>query len=119
MAIMTAVVGGGAWGTALASHAARLGHEVKIWAFEEEVVESINARHENTLFLPDAKLPTSLRASSNMSAVVSGVDIVILAPPSQHLRAISKNVASYVGTSANIVVASKGIEESSLELLST
>lgn len=119
MAIMTAVVGGGAWGTALASHAARLKHEVKLWAFEDEVVQSINERHENTLFLPDAKLPDSLRASSNIGAVISGADIVILAPPSQHLRSISAMVAPHLATSANVVVASKGIEESSLELLST
>ena len=118
MGIRTAVVGGGAWGTALASHAARLGHETRIWAFESEVVEAINTHHENTLFLADTKLPESLRASSNVSAVVSGADLVILAPPSQHLRGIAESVAPFLASSAHVVVASKGIEESTLELLS-
>lgn len=119
MTTKTAVVGAGAWGTALASHAARLGHEVKMWAFEKEVVESISLRHENELFLSGVKLPESLRASSDAKEVVAGADIVILAPPSQHLRGISTMAAPHVATGAHVVVASKGIEESTLELLST
>jgi glycerol-3-phosphate dehydrogenase (NAD(P)+) len=118
MATKTAVVGAGAWGTALAAHAARLGHEVAIWAFEEEVVEAINAKHENAVFLADIKLP-AMRASSNVGAVVAGAEIVILAPPSQHLRAIATMASPHIAPIANVVVASKGIEESSLELLST
>jgi len=119
MATKTAVVGAGAWGTALASHAARLGHEVAIWAYEREVVDAINAAHENTPFLAGVKLPAAIRASSDFAEVLAGARIAILAPPSQHLRAISKAAAPHVTGGAKIVVASKGIEESSLELLST
>ena len=51
-----AVVGAGAWGTALAAHAARLGHQVRLWALEAEVVRDVQSRHENSLFLPDVRL---------------------------------------------------------------
>ena len=52
-----AVVGSGAWGTALACHAARLGHTVAMWAYEPQVAEEINTRHTNSLYLPDLSLP--------------------------------------------------------------
>jgi glycerol-3-phosphate dehydrogenase (NAD(P)+) len=114
-----AVVGAGAWGTALASHAARLGHSVRLWAFEREVVDSIAARHENEVFLPGVKLPDSLRACADLGEAVRGAQMVILAPPSQHLRELSLQAAPHIGPETVTVVAAKGIEESSLELLST
>ncbi|MDD5658216.1 MAG: NAD(P)-dependent glycerol-3-phosphate dehydrogenase [Elusimicrobia bacterium] len=113
-----AVVGAGAWGTALAGHAARLGHEVCLWAHEPEVVESVNDRHENALFLPGIGLPAGLRASADLAQTLAGTEIVIFAPPAQHLRAVSAAAAGHVAAGALVLVASKGIEESSLKLLS-
>jgi len=113
------IVGGGAWGTALAAHATRLGHEVCLWAFEPEVVEDIAVRHRNELFLPDVPLPPELRASSDPREVIGTADLVVLVPPSRHVRAISTLMAPYVARRALMAVATKGIEESSLELLST
>ena len=63
-----AVVGAGAWGTALACHAARIGHDVTLWAFEPEVAEEIRSRHVNATYLPDAELPQSLDASAPCTA---------------------------------------------------
>ncbi|MCX5794223.1 MAG: NAD(P)-dependent glycerol-3-phosphate dehydrogenase [Elusimicrobia bacterium] len=114
-----AVVGAGAWGTALASHAARLGHSVRLWAFEPEVADSIAARHENAVFLPGVKLPDSVRACGDLGAAVRGADLVLFAAPAQHLRELSRQAAAHIGAAAVVVVAAKGIEESSLELLST
>ena len=114
-----AVVGSGAWGTALAAHAATRKHDVTLWAREADVVASIEAEHENKVFLPDAKLPKSVRATGDAAKAVSGAQFVILAPPSQHLRAVSEMVAPHLAKDAVIIVASKGIEESTLELLST
>jgi glycerol-3-phosphate dehydrogenase (NAD(P)+) len=114
-----AVVGAGAWGTALAAHAARVGHVVRLWALEREVADEINARHENSLFLGGVSLPDAVRASGEAGEVVRGAELVILVPPSQHVRSVSRAIAPHVSAHAVVVVASKGIEERSLELLST
>lgn len=113
-----AVVGAGAWGTALAAHAARLGHIVTLWALEPEVAEEITTRHTNSIYLPDLPLPEKLRASSDMSAAVDGADVVILVPPSSHLRSVGTKLAPTLGPKAHVVVATKGIEEGSLKLMS-
>ena len=113
------VVGAGAWGTAIAAHATRLGHDTTLWAFEREVVEEVRTAHRNTVFLPEVLLPAALRASTDPAEVVGTADLVVLVPPSKHLRAISELMAPHVPKGALVAVASKGIEESSLELLST
>ena len=113
-----AVVGSGAWGSALACHAAKLGHRVTMWALESEVVDEINPRHRNSIYLPDVELPEGIRASSEPAEVVSGAEFVILVPPSKHLRAVSLRVADAVPEDAVVVIASKGIEERSLQLMS-
>lgn len=113
-----AVVGAGAWGTALACHAARLDHDVTLWAVEPEVAHAIESRHENTTFLSGVALPARLRASTDATAVVRDAELVVLVPPSEHLRAVSARVAPAIGPRALVVVASKGIEESTHALLS-
>jgi glycerol-3-phosphate dehydrogenase (NAD(P)+) len=113
-----AVVGFGAWGCALAAHAARMGHEVKAWAREEEVVRDVNTHHENRLFLAGVALPPSIRASSEAAEVVTAAELVLLVPPSKHLRAIASSIAPHLAPGAVVAIASKGIEEGSLELMS-
>ena len=113
-----AVVGSGAWGTALACHAARLGHSVTMWAHEPEVVEEIDSRHTNSVYLPDVTLPAGIRAFSDAAEAVSSAEVVILVPPSKHLRSVSGLLAGAVAPEAVVVVASKGIEEESLKLMS-
>jgi glycerol-3-phosphate dehydrogenase (NAD(P)+) len=113
-----AVVGSGAWGTALAAHVARLEHEVAMWAFEREVAEEITQRHTNTPFLPDITLPDSIRASHDAASVVAGAEVVVLAPPSGNMRAVSTAIAAAIPRDAIVVVATKGIEEGSLQLMS-
>jgi glycerol-3-phosphate dehydrogenase (NAD(P)+) len=113
-----AVVGAGAWGTALAAHAARLGHAVTLWALEPEVAEEVNARHANSIYLPGLPLPETLRATSDVAAAVGDAEVVILVPPSSHLRAVATKVAPALGAETLVVVATKGIEEHSLKLMS-
>lgn len=113
----TAVVGAGAWGTALAIHLARMDHDVVLWAHEPAVADEVNRQHENTIFLPRAKLPAAVRATSQI-ADVAGAAMVILVPPAQHLRAIAQQVGPALDRDAVVVVASKGIEESTHRLLS-
>ena len=113
-----AIVGSGAWGSALAGHAARLGHSVTMWALEPEVVEEINARHRNSLYLPEVELPESIRASSRAAEVLSGAEVVILVPPSKYLRPVSEMLSGAVPDDALVVVASKGLEEGTHLLMS-
>jgi glycerol-3-phosphate dehydrogenase (NAD(P)+) len=113
-----AVVGSGAWGTALAMHVARLKHEVVMWAFEPEVAREIDTRHTNSGFLPGAALPETIRASHDAAVVVADADAVILVPPSSHLRAVSSGVAAAVRPDALVIVATKGVEEGTLQLMS-
>src|SRR5437870_4103731 len=113
-----AVVGAGAWGTALACHLARLEHAVTMWAYEPEVVEEIATRHTNSPYLPDISLPDTIRASVDPRQVAASADVVILVPPSSHLRAVSTLVAPGVLRDAIVVVATKGIEERTLKLMS-
>lgn len=112
-----AVVGGGAWGTALAHVLATNGHEVMLWAREPEVVSAVNERHENTMFLAGAKLSPAVRASGDMAKTIRGASIVVYAAPSAHLRTIARNASQYVGDDAILGVATKGIEEGTLALM--
>src|SRR5437899_1795581 len=113
-----AVVGSGAWGTALACHLARLEHAVTMWAYEPEVAEEIATRHTNSPYLPDVSLPETIRASVDARQVAASADVVILVPPSSHMRAVSTLVAPGVLRDAIVVVATKGIEERTLKLMS-
>ena len=113
-----AVIGAGAWGTALAQLLANNGHDVRLWAFEPEVVATINARHENPVFLPGAMLSDRIRATHGFAEALEGVELVVYATPAQHLRQIAIAGAGHVRPGAILVVASKGIERGSLALMS-
>lgn len=112
-----AVVGGGAWGTALAAHAARLDHDVHLWAREPDVVSDVNERSENRLFLEGVRLPPKLRASSSPAEVLEGASVVILVPPSTFLRDVAGVMAEHMPKMARVVIASKGIDERTLQLM--
>ncbi|MEE8172907.1 MAG: NAD(P)-binding domain-containing protein, partial [Alphaproteobacteria bacterium] len=86
------VVGGGAWGTALAAVAARAGRAVSLWAREEDVVASINGARENKRFLPGITLDPVITASTD-AAALGAADLVRLAMPAQHVRAVSAECA--------------------------
>lgn len=110
------VIGGGAWGTALAQVCARDDREVILWAREGDVVESINARHENGLFLPDIPLDPSIVATGRL-ADLSGCDLVLAVSPAQHMRATLQAFAAHVRPGLPILLCSKGVEQGSLKLM--
>lgn len=112
------VIGGGAWGTALASATSRAGSEVAIWAREEEVVTSINERHENTPFLATIPLPSSIKATNNLGEAIKA-DLILLVPPAQFMKATCDNLKkSGLDKSTPLVICSKGIEKNTLKLMS-
>lgn len=114
------VIGGGAWGTALADHLCRSQHDVVLWARESDVADEVNREHRNSRFLPGFDLAAPLRASSELAEVVEAPsDLILVATPSQVLRGILRQMAPHVASMALVVVASKGIEKQSLSLMNT
>src|SRR5687767_16028366 len=97
-----AVVGAGAWGTALADLLARNGQSVTLWAYEPDVVESINARHENSRFLAKAKLHEALTATGNLEQVMRGAALVLFVTPSHVLRGIARRAAKSASERATL-----------------
>lgn len=112
-----AVIGAGAWGTALADLLARNGHETRIWAYEWDVVESINRTHQNRRFLAGHELASTLTAYNELQQTLEGAELITLATPSHVLRTIVRSAAKYVEKSLPVVVASKGIEADTLSLM--
>ncbi len=111
------VIGGGAWGTALAAVAARAGREVTLWAREPDVVEAINGRHENRRFLPGVPLEPAIRATADLGEAAAG-DLLLLATPAQNLAAIAAEVAGASDGHVPGVVCAKGIERGTGALMS-
>lgn len=111
------VIGGGAFGTALACAADRAGVSVCLWARDPNIVTEINKRHENAAYLPDVALPERLRATADMSEAANA-DAILLAVPAQYLRAILIRFAPELDTGVPLIICAKGIENSSLALMS-
>lgn len=107
------VIGGGAWGTALAQVAAAGGGDVLIWAREAEVRRGINDAHENAAFLPGIALSSRIRATDALGAL-GGCDAILVVTPAQHMRAVLADLPE--GT-APLVLCAKGMEEATTSFL--
>ena len=103
-----AVIGGGAWGTALAIRLVKNGHDVTLWTFEKELVDQMRSRRCNPR-LPDAVLPKELNISDDY-ACAKGCDLVLIACPSFPIRSVCKGVAPYLNEKTVLVSVVKGIE---------
>lgn len=111
-----AVIGGGAWGTALAHVLSLNGLDVTIWAHETETVREIQEHRTNTVFLSGVSLAQNLKATNDFSDL-SGAELCLLVPPAQHLGAIATNLKDHLRDTTPWVICSKGIEQSSGRLL--
>jgi glycerol-3-phosphate dehydrogenase (NAD(P)+) len=112
-----AVIGAGAWGTALACHTRRLGHTVRLWAHEPEVAEEIRRQGTNSTFLPGVALPEGIQGTTDLAMAAAGADCLLLVTPSRHLRTIAGRLAPHVPPGALVVIAAKGIDEERLQLM--
>ncbi len=111
------MIGAGAWGTALADLLARSGNDVALWAREDDVVESVNNSHRNR-FLQDHAIHQGVRAFADPLEAVRDARVAIFVTPSHALRAVARIVKPALAKNTVIVVASKGLEEKSLLLMS-
>ena len=109
-----AVLGTGAWGTALAKVLAEKGDDVWIWARRADLCEPINEKHENTRYLPGVELPHHLHATHELGRALEGANMVVFVVPSHGTRDVAKAVAPLLPPDVPIVSATKGIENESL-----
>jgi glycerol-3-phosphate dehydrogenase (NAD(P)+) len=110
------IIGGGAWGTALALSLRRSGRDVVLWAREPEVVAGINERHLNAAFLPGVALDPAIRATGKLAELARS-DALMLVAPAQHVRAVSQQLKPHLRKGQPIVLCAKGIEQQSGRLM--
>jgi len=113
-----AVIGAGAWGTALATVARRAGQDVVLWAREPAVVASIAQTRRNAMFLPQVELDAAIAATGDLNQAVRGAEIILLVTPAQHTRVIAASLRGSVSPRAPVVICAKGIEQGSGALMS-
>jgi glycerol-3-phosphate dehydrogenase (NAD(P)+) len=112
------IIGGGAWGTALALTARRAGRDVVLCAREAEVVATINRDHVNALFLPGVPLDQEIRATADIAEAAREAEALLLVTPAQHLRTLGQALSRHLRPGVPAVICAKGIEEQSGALLS-
>ena len=110
------VIGGGAWGTALAQTQRLAGRDVLLWAREPETVEDINQRHVNRTFLPGIQLDESLRATARLLEIAAS-DVILMVAPAQHVRAVCAELRPHLRPDHPVVTCAKGIEQQTGKLM--
>ncbi len=110
------IIGGGAWGTALAQALCKAGRQVGLWVREAEVAAEINATHANSAFLPGVALDARLAATTELAAVAA-CDAVLMVAPAQHVRAVAGALAPALAAGTPLVLCAKGLEQASGKLL--
>ncbi|MGO4831217.1 NAD(P)H-dependent glycerol-3-phosphate dehydrogenase [Rhizobiaceae sp. 2RAB30] len=119
MSARLAVLGGGAWGTALAMIAQSAGHAVRLWARDSATVEALRDRGENPRYLPGIRLDRTIDATVDAGEALAGADHVLAVVPAQTLRGVLGAIAVSMPPSATIVLCAKGIERDTGALLSS
>ncbi|MEX0686286.1 MAG: NAD(P)H-dependent glycerol-3-phosphate dehydrogenase [Balneolales bacterium] len=104
------IIGAGSWGTALAMVLSKAGNTVNIWARETTIVENINSRHINGVYLPNIQLPSSIKAFSELKDALKDADLVVFATPSHTVRELARCTRPYLSGHEVIVNVAKGIE---------
>ena len=110
-----AIIGAGAWGTGLSIVLGRKGtHNIRLWALEPEVRDSIAARHVNERFLPGQTIPECVLATCDLKEALKDAEILVSVMPSQHTRSLFLNMRAHLHPDVAIVSATKGLEETTL-----
>ncbi len=112
------VIGAGSWGTTLADLLAKQGHSVTLWAYEQDLVERMRQSHMNDLYLPSFTLDAKLSFTSDLAEAVTGREMLLLVSPSQVLRSVLQEAEPHIAVDTLLVSAAKGIENSTLMIMS-
>jgi glycerol-3-phosphate dehydrogenase (NAD(P)+) len=113
-----AVLGAGSWGTALAIHCARVGHDVRLWGRDASLMASIASARRNERYLPQATIGQSVCATPSLEVALEGRPLVIAAVPSHGMRHVLREARRFVAPGAVVVSATKGLETGSLARMS-
>ena len=103
------LLGGGSWGTTVASLVAR-NASIKLWARDAAAVGEINEQHTNERYLPGAKLPQKLTATNDIEEAVAPKDVIVMGIPSQNFRAVLEEVKRYIRPWVPVISLTKGLE---------
>src|SRR5215510_2226914 len=98
-----AVLGAGGWGTALAVHLARAGHQVRLWGRDPVLVAELRMRQANAVYLPDVTFPSGITATADIAAALAGADLVVAAVPSHGMREVLRAAAPHLAPHAPLV----------------
>lgn len=112
------MIGGGAWGSAMAAVARRAGNEVILWAREKQTVEAISRTRRNPAYLGDVMLPAGIAATADGREALGGSRLILAAIPAQEMRNVLCTLASDIDARADIVICAKGIERRTGKLMS-
>lgn len=113
-----AVIGGGSFGTAIASILASNAIETRQWMRNETVAEAINQQHENPQYLPGVKLHSGLQASTNLEQVITGAELIFVSVPSKSFRSVVQQLKPYLTPGQCLISTTKGIEPDGFNLMS-
>jgi glycerol-3-phosphate dehydrogenase (NAD(P)+) len=109
-----AILGAGSWGSALAAHLARTGHDVRLWGRDAALVAAMAERRENATYLPGVMLGPRVAPTASMEDALPGASLVVIAVPSHGLRATLRHAVPLLARGAPIVSAVKGLEQGTL-----
>ena len=108
------VLGAGSWGTALAVHLGRVGHDVRLWARDRALVDDMSACRANNVYLPDVPFPESMSVTHELADALRDAELVVSAVPSHGCRAVMAHASPSLAARAVIVSATKGLEAGTL-----
>ena len=114
-----AVIGAGAWGTALACSAHTAGGRVTLWARRDDHARAMQSSRKNPSYLPDIPLPESIDITNNMETAVQDANLVLMVVPSAYLRATCAQLAQHIAPNTPVLICSKGVEDKTHKLMST
>jgi len=109
-----AILGAGGWGTALAVHLAKAGHDARLWGRDAGLVADMRVRQVNAVYLPDIRFPAGMRVTSDIADALDACEVVVMAVPSHGTRDIVRLAAPFVEPGAIVVSATKGLEQHTL-----
>jgi len=109
MNLYAGLLGGGSWGTTVAALIAR-NAPITIWARDRGTVDEINTQHSNAKYLPDAALPTNVRATTDIEEAVAKMDVVIMGIPAQSFRGVLEQIKPHIRPWVPVISLSKGLE---------
>ena len=114
-----AVIGAGAWGTALACSTHKAGNQTTLWARRCDHASAMQTSRKNPSYLPDIALPEALSITNDMEQAVGNANLVLVVVPSVHLRTICTQIAQHIAPKTPVLICAKGVEDKTHKLMST